>query len=107
MKYAHLKLFLIAAIFAGIANVDSIAITNIASIDIGSSIPAIDINANQKGINLIRIGRTIEADNVIKTIALDPSIVAADISPIAADLRIESRVAVKDIDFQTSLPIIL
>ena len=114
MKITHLELFLSLAIVVGIANVDTSAATNIASINVGANILAIGINANQKRVvtdkiesNPLNISQTIEA-NVIKAKALNPSIVAANIPPIAAGLRIiESRVAINDIDIQAELPIIL
>jgi len=114
MKITNLKLFLSLAIFVGIANVDSTAATNIPSINIGTDIAAIGINANQKRIarnkiesNLIKAGQTISAD-VIGAKALNLSIVAANTPTIAAGLPIiESSVAVNDIDIQASLPIIL
>lgn len=107
MKITNLKLFLSLAIVVGIANVDTSAATNI---NVGATIPAIGINANQKRIvtNKIESSLTIEAINVINVKDLNRSIVAANIPPIAAGLRIiESCVAVNDIDIQPSLPIIL
>ena len=100
MKFTHLKLFLSMAIVVGITNVDSTAATKIASNNIGADISAIGIIANQKPI----ITNKMEID----LIDIGPTIIAANILPIAVDRPIiGSRVAVKDIDIQASLPIIL
>lgn len=79
MKITYLKLFLSLAIIVGIANIDSIAATNIASINTGAEIPAIGINVSQKRI----ITNKIESNLIDRCVAID------------------------DIDIQASLPIIL